>query len=327
MMQLHSKSKTAYFCALALLFSYVEIIIPRVVPFFRFGLANIAVLLALNLSFSSFILISLIKAIAGSLMSGILFTPFFLISLAQSFFSAFIMYLLYMFNNFAKQKLFSVYGISVIGSAVSAVVQIYCSSIYLGEGTFILLGPMLIFNTVSGIITAFFSTKIFLPEEINLQLDTCIFENDSSKTRLHLFIALLIFFACASVFFINKLFLLTGIFIAALIIQKLCKRRIYLLPHISLWLFIFISTVFVPDGKIIFKIWNVSFTQGALITALQKSLRLSAVSAFSQCAVCLRPPEGTILALTLQYYRKLSDTFRSAQGNIFRRIKITLGQQ
>lgn len=327
MMQLHSKSKTAYFCALALLFSYVEIIIPRIVPFFRFGLANIAVLLALTLPFGSFILISLIKTVAGSLMSGILFTPFFFISLAQSFFSAFIMYLLYIFNRFSKQKLFSVYGISVIGSAVSAVVQIYCSSIYLGEGTFILLGPMLIFNTVSGIITAFFSTKIFLPEEINLQIDTCIFEKDSSRTKLHLLIAVIIFTVCALVFFIKSLCLLIIVFISAFIIQKLCKRKIYILPHFYLWIFIFISTVFVPDGKVIFKIWKISFTQGALITALQKSLRLSAVSAFSQCAVCLRPPEGTILALTLQYYRKLSDTFRSAQGNIFKRIETALGQQ
>lgn len=232
-----------------------------------------------------------------------------------------------MFNRFAKQKLFSVYGISVIGSAVSAVVQIYCSSIYLGEGTFILLGPMLIFNTVSGIITAFFSTKIFLPEEINFQIDTCIFEKDSSRTKLHLLIAVIILTVCALVFFIKSLCLLIIVFIFAFIIQKLCKRKIYILPHFYLWIFIFISTVFVPDGKVIFKIWKISFTQGALITALQKSLRLSAVSAFSQCAVCLRPPEGTILALTLQYYRKLSDTFRLAQGNIFKRIETALGQQ
>ena len=79
-----SKNTLAYLWALTLLFSYAEMVLPRLVPFFRLGLANTVILLALDINFSSFIILSILKATAASLMGGTLFSPFFLISLLQS---------------------------------------------------------------------------------------------------------------------------------------------------------------------------------------------------------------------------------------------------
>ena len=155
-MQSRNKS-LAYLCALTLLFSYAEMILPRIVPFFRLGFANTVILIALDIDFGSFILLSILKAAAASLMGGTLFSPFFLISLAQSLLSALVMRLLY---KLISKKLLSLYGISIAGSAVSALVQIGLASLYIGKGTFSLLGPMLIFNTISGLITAFLCDKL-----------------------------------------------------------------------------------------------------------------------------------------------------------------------
>ena len=170
-----NKASLAYLCALTLLFSYAEMILPRVVPFFRLGLANVVILLALDINLGSFIILSILKATAASLIGGTLFSPFFFISLVQSCVSALIMRFMY---KFISKKVISLYGISVVGSSVSAAIQIILASLYIGKGTFALLGPMLIFNTVSGIVTAFFSEKLGIKESI-YQI-----ENESQKMEM-----------------------------------------------------------------------------------------------------------------------------------------------
>lgn len=141
MIQSRNKS-LAYLNAITLLLSYVEMILPRFVPFFRLGLANSVILLALDLDFGPFLILAVLKAAAASLMGGTLFSPFFLISLFQSVVSALVMRLLY---KLISKKAVSIYGISIAGSAISAVIQIGLASLYIGNRTFSLLGPMLIF--------------------------------------------------------------------------------------------------------------------------------------------------------------------------------------
>ena len=111
-MRSRNKNLLAYLCALTLLFSYVEMILPRVFPFFRLGLANAVILLALDLRFDSFLILAVLKALAASLMGGTLFSPFFLISLVQSVTSALVMKILY---KLISKKIISIYGISVVG--------------------------------------------------------------------------------------------------------------------------------------------------------------------------------------------------------------------
>ena len=157
-MQSVNKDKIARLAALTLILSYVELIIPRVIPFFRLGLGNAALLSGLSsgLTFPAFMLLSLVKSVAANLMAGTLFSPFFIVSLCQSLSSAFVMFFLYKLSRCGKNPglFFGIYGVSLAGSAVSAFVQIFLSSLYLGQGTFSLLGPMLLFNLISGLITA-----------------------------------------------------------------------------------------------------------------------------------------------------------------------------
>ena len=315
----------AYLCALTLLFSYAEMILPRILPFFRLGLANTVILIALEIDFPSFIALAVLKAAAASLMGGTLFSPFFLISLAQSLLSALVMRLLY---KLISKKLLSLYGISIAGSAVSALVQIGLASLYLGAGTFSLLGPMLIFNTISGCITAFFCEKLNIKENLNcIKLPEAPEEKEAptrSRPALQIILTIILLAISAELFFIKNLYVLAASFILSLIVQSLCKRKIYIIPHISLWLFIFISMIFVPNGEVIFEYWIISITKGVLLIALQKALILSTVSALSQCATCLKPGRNTLLGLSFEYYSLMIKRFSEKDGSIINKIIYSL---
>ena len=316
-----SREKLAFLTALTLLFSYIEMILPRFLPFFRLGLANVVILLSLELDFTAFILLAVLKSVSSSLMGGTLFSPFFLISFFQSILSALAMRTAY--KLFSK-KIISLYGLSVLGSAVSALVQIFLSSIYLGQGTFALLGPMLIFNVVSGLFVAFVAQSQKVTDYIEKMYDVggrtlAESENESENKKQMLqkkplqiiFLFFLIGFS-ASLFFIKSIAVLSVAFVAGFILQKICGRKIFILPHISLWIFIFIAAIFLPNGQVLFKIWRISITRGAMLLALRKALTLSAVSALSQCAVCVTPSQKSIFALILQYYGLMSDSFRKS---------------
>lgn len=322
-MQFQNKNKIAYLGALTLLFSYAEMLLPRFTPFFRIGLGNIAILLAFDLNPLSFMLLTLIKAFASSLMAGTLFSPFFLISLGQSFFSGMMMYLLARLNRKCKNKLFSLYGISILGSTVSALIQIFLSTLYLGKGTYSLLGPMLLFCLFSGIITAFFSLILHIPE----QAPNLIRKESVEKKQPVLLLALLILSASAAIFMIKNLIILSLALILALILQLISGRKIYIFPHISLWIFVVISTLFIPNGEVLIKIGTFSITKGSLIMGITKALKLSIVSALSQCAASLKPRGDRPLALVLAYFTALSNLFRSSQGNFIQKLKTTLQAQ
>ena len=323
-MQLRNKS-LAYLCALTLLFSYAEMILPRIVPFFRLGFANTVILIALDIDFGSFIVLSVLKAVAASLIGGTLFSPFFLISLAQSLLSALVMRLLY---KLISKKLLSLYGISIAGSAASALVQIGLASFYIGKGTFSLLGPMLIFNTISGVLTAFLCEKLQIKENLDFtkipETEAATQSPQSPQNRttpaLQIILAILLLSLSASIFFIKNLIVLICAFVLSLIAQKLCKRKIFFIPHLSLWLFIFISMIFVPNGEVLFKFWIISITKGSLSLALQKALTLSTVSALSQCAVCLKPGKNTLLGLSFEYYRLMINRFTEKDDSIINKI-------
>lgn len=315
-----NKNRIAYLSALTLLFSYAEMLLPRFVPFFRLGLGNIAVLLAFNLSLPSFLLLSFFKAITASLMSGTLFSPFFLISLGQSIVSGFVMYLMAMLNGKARNRLFSIYGISTAGAAISSIVQIILCAFYLGEGTEALLGPMLIFSIFSGILTAFLSQVLHIPEETPQLIRS---ETQKNQKNVLFFASGILVFVILT-FMINNLVILSAALIIAVILQIISGRKFKLIPHISLWLFVIISCLFVPNGKVLYKLGKFSITQGAFLTGVTKALKLSVVTALSQCAANLRPNGNGIITLILAYFSGLSNEMHNTDGKLLAKLKHTL---
>lgn len=330
-----NRNKIAYLGALTLLFSYAELFIPKVVPFFRLGLANVAVLMGLSLSPSSFLFLLFIKAFCSSMMAGTLYTPFFLISLLQSAGSGMAMYLLARINEIQtgahSKAVFSIYGISIFGSAISAVIQIGCSYVYLGAGTLTLLGPMLIFSLFSGFITALLVMIFEFPQDVPVIVEGKSSEenqSESKKVQKTGAVALKVsglFIGAIIIFTLDSWKILLPVMIFCLILQRISGRKILLLPYILLWIFIIISCLLVPQGKVIYSFWKIRITYGALMEGVTKAMILTSVSALSQCMAGIRfSKKDSFIALVFLYYQRLQKAYEKGTGNIFDKLKTAL---
>lgn len=323
-----NKKRVAYLSALTLLFSYAELLLPRFLPFFRLGLGNVAILLSFSLDPLNFILLTIIKAVASCLMSGTLFSPFFLISFVQSVVSGLFMYgIVKLFRG----RLISVYGISILGSACSAVIQILLSSLYLGEGTNALLGPMILFSLFSGIVTAWLSQILHIPEQvpelINQNGMETIAENEKKQKIKTICMILAILIASVFIIIIKNIYVLLFALVLSFAAQILSKRKIRILPHISIWLFVIVSTLIMPQGKILFSFLGWNITNGALLIGIEKALKLSALSALSQSLAGVRPAGNGILSLSLSYFGGLCKILNSSEGNLIKRTRTALSAQ
>ena len=111
----------AMLCALAIVFHYVEsmVVITLPVPGFRLGLANILSLIALYyFDARALFTIGIVRVLFASLLSGMLFATSFWLSLAGMLLSALTMTIA------RRCSCFSIYGVSVLGSAAHCVAQV-----------------------------------------------------------------------------------------------------------------------------------------------------------------------------------------------------------
>lgn len=152
----------------AILFS-VESLIPVPFPWFRLGLANVITLLALRwwgLKESLFIV--LLRVVIGSLITGRLLQPMFILSLGGSLSAALGM------AGFMRlyQKGLSFIGISIIGSVLKNITQLILTYLLIISETHlvILVPAMLIASIITGLITG---------------LCTVILDNRLRKTVVH----------------------------------------------------------------------------------------------------------------------------------------------
>lgn len=133
------------------LLSALEYMIPRPVPFFRLGLSNIPLLLALDIMpFSSFMLLGAIKVIGQALISGTLFSYVFLFSLGGTGVSIFFMYILR--RGLGKERI-SLLGVSTAGALTSNGAQLVLAYFFVfGSSIRYAAVPILTLGVVTGMI-------------------------------------------------------------------------------------------------------------------------------------------------------------------------------
>jgi heptaprenyl diphosphate synthase len=126
----------------------LESFIPLPVPFLKIGLANISTLLALVVYGPvDAILIVAVRVLAGSLITGSILGPSFLLSLGAGISSALGMAL------FLKPTgiLFGIRGLSVIGAVVHVITQIsLVAFVYVRNGSLVYLLPVLFLTALVG---------------------------------------------------------------------------------------------------------------------------------------------------------------------------------
>ena len=301
------RDRISRLAALALFLSAVEMFIPRFVPFFRIGLANIPILQALNMDAGSFLILLFLKGIGTSYISGNLFSIFAIVSIAQSLVAGGIMYML----KRAFPAGLSIYGISLAGALGSSFAQIALTTLYAGKGTLAFLPLMLILSIPSALITAALSEKIPEPR---------IYMGESSeKTGSRLPIILLIATGAAMMMYKDLEFIIPAV-ILSFLLQKTMKRRIYILPHLTMLLFMMISSLLTPHGEVLFRIFSYPVTEGAIIDGLSKALKLSGGIALSQAFSTIIRPQNGLIGKTISMFTQLLTAFHNTEGNLWTRF-------
>jgi len=154
---LHSNRKVildlAFYTALAVSIFTLENLLPRPLPFLKFGLANIIVLYVLiTRDLLSALLVTVFKTLFGGLFSGLLISPATLLSISGSLTALFVMAGL-----LGSGINFSLIGISISGAVFHNLTQLaVVRFILIEDNSIFYLAPLLILlGLATGIITGY----------------------------------------------------------------------------------------------------------------------------------------------------------------------------
>lgn len=141
--------------AFCLFLSAIEYMIPKPLPFMRIGIANLPLMLALDIfPFHCFMILAAIKALGQALITGTLFSYIFLFSLAGTGLSAVVMYAL---RRALGQKRVSFVGIGTAGAMTSNVSQLALAHVFIFQDAVRFIAPpFLCAGLITGIALGFF---------------------------------------------------------------------------------------------------------------------------------------------------------------------------
>lgn len=134
---------SALMAALALIFSYIEVIIPfnPGIPGIKLGIANLVIIVALYYLGSKYAFtVNLVRV----LIAGLLFTGFF--GAAYSLAGALLSFAVMIFLK--RTKLFSVVGISMAGGVAHNLGQLFVAAFLIANTKIFLYFPVLIFSGI-----------------------------------------------------------------------------------------------------------------------------------------------------------------------------------
>lgn len=140
----------AMLAAVSMFFSTLEFLIPKPVPFFRVGLANLPLLVVLDFfSLRDIAILVILKVVGQGLINGTLASYVFLFSLFGSIASAAVMVGLHRIGG----RWVSLVGVSTAGAMASNIVQIALSVRFIfGPRSWVIAPPFLTLGLVAGVL-------------------------------------------------------------------------------------------------------------------------------------------------------------------------------
>jgi heptaprenyl diphosphate synthase len=144
-----AKKPIALLGALCLFLSSIEYMIPKPLPFMRIGIANLPLILALDVcGWKDFFLLVLIKILGQALITGTLFSYVFLFSLTGTILSAFTMFFL---RRLCGSRIGFI-GIGSAGAMLSNVSQLFLASFFVfGKSIVYIIPPFLGEGFITGV--------------------------------------------------------------------------------------------------------------------------------------------------------------------------------
>jgi heptaprenyl diphosphate synthase len=148
----------AFLGGLSLFLSTIEYLIPKPVPFLRIGIANLPLIVGLDLlAPGQLLLVAVLKVLGQGLVAGTLVTYVFLFSAAGTFASALAMLAV---RRIAGPRM-SLVGVSVTGALCSNLAQIALAIALdlLGRGAWVIAPPFIAAGTVTSVVLGLFAER------------------------------------------------------------------------------------------------------------------------------------------------------------------------
>ena len=135
--------------------SMIEYIIPKPVPFMRLGIANIPVMISLEIfSPALSIILVLLKILGQGIITGTVFSYIFIFSFAGSIAGGCAMILI---RSILKTRI-SMVGVSVTGAFASNIAQLITANFMIfGDSALIIAPPVIMIGTLSSLIIGIFA--------------------------------------------------------------------------------------------------------------------------------------------------------------------------
>ncbi|MBC8183576.1 Gx transporter family protein [candidate division KSB1 bacterium] len=150
---------------LGLILFVVETFIPRPLPWLKPGLAHVATLVALyGYGSRAALIVVVARIMLGAIVLGTLFNPAFILSFSGGITAT-------LFMAFFKQyfsKVFSIFGISIIGAVIHTLTQLFLVALLIVQKIeiFYLMPVMILSSIFTGFVVAFVSYLIISKIEI-----------------------------------------------------------------------------------------------------------------------------------------------------------------
>ena len=143
--------------ALCMFLSAIEYMIPKPIPFLRVGIANVPVLISLDiLPVPLVLLLVVLKVLGQGIIGGTLFSYVFVFSAAGSFASAFAMLLVRQ----ASGGRITLVGVGVIGALCGNIAQILLARLLIfGESAWLIGPPFLLLGTATAVLLGIFAER------------------------------------------------------------------------------------------------------------------------------------------------------------------------
>ena len=291
------------FGALCFFLSAIEFVIPKPLPFLRIGLANVPLMLALDvLSFPAFLLLTMIKILGQAFISGTLFSYLVLFSAAGTIGAALMMYALHKI----PRKAVSLAGIGMAGAFVSNCIQLFIGRFFIfGEGIRYMAPPFLFIGAVTSLLLGIFCDRFEAESEWYAHIrdaDSPLYVQlpDDTNPAPHPWIRLITGFTLLiALLFIQGLPAKAVIFCAGFVLCLAEKQKIYWVPLCISTVGIVICHLFIPAGKELFSIGSFSLTSGALLNGLEKAVILQAMIFISRWTLQVRIRLPGLLGIVL----------------------------
>jgi len=298
--------------AFCLFLSAIDHLIPKPLPFMRIGLANLPLLIALDIfSAKNFFLLSLIKVLGQALITGTLFSYVALFSLAGTALSSTVMFLLR--GSFRKNLPKQTYHISLIGTGIAgafvsnAAQLLLARYIIFGEGARYLAPPFLAAGIISGGLLGFFAEAFSVQsqwlrikrEKAPLRLNKSETDDVTAGIPVEVpadnrgpafsFRSIVLLLSAAFFLFVPSLHVRTVLFLFFWLLALGAGRKTRPLFTVVSIMMITACNLFPPFGKILFRTGPLIIAEGSLLRGLQRAVTMEGLIMFSRVALLSVP--------------------------------------